>query len=61
MPYNMMIGYAIYDCFTMEHFLLRQRMILDDQNLLLATVPARVGVILLKSKKYSYLIGSINA
>jgi hypothetical protein len=28
----MMIGYDTYDCFTMEHFRLRQR------NLLLATV-----------------------
>jgi hypothetical protein len=26
--YNMMIGYDIYDCFTMEHFRLRQRMTL---------------------------------
>jgi hypothetical protein len=24
----MMVGYDIYDCFTMEHFLLRQRMTL---------------------------------
>jgi hypothetical protein len=24
MSYNMMIGYDIYDCFTMEHFRLRQ-------------------------------------
>jgi hypothetical protein len=28
MSYNMMIGYDIYDRFTMEHFLLRQSMIL---------------------------------
>jgi hypothetical protein len=28
MSYNMMIGYDIYDCFTMEHFRLRQRMTL---------------------------------
>jgi hypothetical protein len=28
MPYNVMIGYDIYDCFTMEHFRLRQRMTL---------------------------------
>jgi hypothetical protein len=27
MSYNMMIGYDIYDCFTMEHFLLYQSMI----------------------------------
>jgi hypothetical protein len=26
MSYNMMIGYDIYDCFTMEHFRMRQRM-----------------------------------
>jgi hypothetical protein len=26
MSYNMMIGYDIYDCFTMEHFRLRQKM-----------------------------------
>jgi hypothetical protein len=31
MPYNMMIGYDIYDCFTMEHFRLRQRMILTTK------------------------------
>jgi hypothetical protein len=34
----MMIGYDIYDCFTMEHLRLRQRMTLTYQNLLLATV-----------------------
>jgi hypothetical protein len=28
MSYNVMIGYDIYDCFTMEHFRLRQRMTL---------------------------------
>jgi hypothetical protein len=28
MSYNMMIGYDIYDCFTMEDFRLRQRMTL---------------------------------
>jgi hypothetical protein len=28
MSYNMMIGYEIYDWFTMEHFLLRQGMTL---------------------------------
>jgi hypothetical protein len=28
MSYNMMIGYDMYDCFTMEHFRLRQRMTL---------------------------------
>jgi hypothetical protein len=28
MLYNMMIGYGIYDCFTIEHFQLRQRMTL---------------------------------
>jgi hypothetical protein len=28
MSYDMMIGYDIYDCFTMEHFRLRQRMTL---------------------------------
>jgi hypothetical protein len=28
MSYNMMIGYDIYDCFTMEHFRLRQRLTL---------------------------------
>jgi hypothetical protein len=27
----MMIGYDIYDCFTMEHFRLRQRMTLTVQ------------------------------
>jgi hypothetical protein len=29
--YNMMIGYHIYDCFTMEHFRLRQRMTLTTK------------------------------
>jgi hypothetical protein len=28
MLYNMMVGYDVYDCFTMEHFRLRQRMTL---------------------------------
>jgi hypothetical protein len=28
MSYNVMIGYDIYDCFTVEHFRLRQRMTL---------------------------------
>jgi hypothetical protein len=28
MSYNMMIGHDIYDCFTMKHFRLRQRMTL---------------------------------
>jgi hypothetical protein len=28
MSYDMMTGYDIYDCFTMEHFPLRQNMIL---------------------------------
>jgi hypothetical protein len=28
MSYNMMVGYDIYDCFTMEHFQLRQKMTL---------------------------------
>jgi hypothetical protein len=28
MSYNMMLCYDIYDCFTMEHFQLRQRMTL---------------------------------
>jgi hypothetical protein len=31
MSYNMMIGYHIYDCFTMEHFRLRQRMTLTTK------------------------------
>jgi hypothetical protein len=33
-----MIGYDIYDCFTVEHFRLPSKNDLDDQNLLLATV-----------------------
>jgi hypothetical protein len=28
MSFNMMVGYDICDCFTMEHFQLRQRMTL---------------------------------
>jgi hypothetical protein len=35
----MVIGYDIYDCFTMEHFFIVSKNDLDDQNLLLATVP----------------------
>jgi hypothetical protein len=31
MPYNIMIGYDIYDRFTMEHFPLRQRMTLTTK------------------------------
>jgi hypothetical protein len=31
MPYNIMIGYGIYDCFTIEHFRLRQRMTLTTK------------------------------
>jgi hypothetical protein len=36
----MMIGYDIYDCFTMGVFSIASKNDLDDQNLLLATVPA---------------------
>jgi hypothetical protein len=38
MSYNMMIDYDIYDHFTMEHFPLRQSMILTTSIFLLATV-----------------------
>jgi hypothetical protein len=31
MSYNMMIGYDICDCFTMEHFQLRQKMTLTTK------------------------------
>jgi hypothetical protein len=31
MSYNIMIGYDIYDCFTMEHFRLCQRMTLTTK------------------------------
>jgi hypothetical protein len=31
MSYNVMIGYDIYDCFTMEHFRLRRRMTLTTK------------------------------
>jgi hypothetical protein len=31
MSYNMMIGYDIYDCFTMEHLRLHQRMTLTTK------------------------------
>jgi hypothetical protein len=31
MSYNMIIGYDIYGCFTMEHFRLRQRMTLTTK------------------------------
>jgi hypothetical protein len=38
MSYNMMIGYDIYDRFTMEYFPLRQSMILTTNFFLLTTV-----------------------
>jgi hypothetical protein len=40
MSYNMMIGYDIYNCFTMENGAssIASKNDLDDQNLLLATV-----------------------
>jgi heme A synthase len=38
MSYNIMIDYDIYDHFTMEHFRLRQSMILKTSFFLLATV-----------------------
>jgi hypothetical protein len=31
MSYNMMISYDIYDCFTIEHFRLRQTMTLTTK------------------------------
>jgi hypothetical protein len=31
MSYNMMIGHDIYDCFTMDHFRLRQKMTLTTK------------------------------
>jgi hypothetical protein len=31
MPFNMMIGYDVYDRFTMEHFPLHQRVILTTK------------------------------
>jgi hypothetical protein len=31
MSYNIMMSYDIYDCFTMEHFPLRQRMTLTTK------------------------------
>jgi hypothetical protein len=39
MSYNMMIGYDIYDCFTNGAYSIASKNDLDDQNLLLATVP----------------------
>jgi hypothetical protein len=39
MSYNIMIDYDIYEHFTMEHFRLRQSMILKNSFFLLATVP----------------------
>jgi hypothetical protein len=38
MTINVMTGYDIYDCLTMEHFRLRQRMTLTTNILLIATV-----------------------
>jgi hypothetical protein len=39
-PYNMIIGYDICDCFTIDHFSIASKNDIDDQNLLLATVHA---------------------
>jgi hypothetical protein len=39
----MMIGYDIYDRFTMEHFPLRQSIILTTSFFLLATVHPSLG------------------
>jgi hypothetical protein len=49
MSYNMMIGYYdIYDCFTMEHFRLRQRMTLTTKiycsRLYVTTVALDLGI-----------------
>jgi hypothetical protein len=41
MSSKLMIGYDIYDRFTMEHFPLRQNMILTTSFFLLATVQLR--------------------
>jgi hypothetical protein len=43
MSYNMMIGHDIYDRFTIEHFPLRQSMILTTSFFLLATAPMFLG------------------
>jgi hypothetical protein len=39
MPFNMMIGYDIYDRFTMEHFPLRQKMTLTTKIYCLRLYP----------------------
>jgi hypothetical protein len=53
MSYNMMIGYDIYDRFTMEQFRLRQRMTLTTKiycsRLYLASTPPTMAKLQLQS------------
>jgi hypothetical protein len=46
MSYNMMILYDIYDCFTMEHFRLHQRMTLTTK-----IYSSRLYILLNESRK----------
>jgi hypothetical protein len=50
----MMIGYDIYDCFTMEHFRLRQRMTLTTKmycsRLYIHLYSVRLSYVITKSR-----------
>jgi hypothetical protein len=51
MSYNMMIGYDICDCFTMEHFQLRLRMTLTTKIYCSRLYILRYDVLLMNLKK----------
>jgi hypothetical protein len=51
MSYNMMIGYDIYDRFTVEHFPLRQSMILTTSFFF-----ARYSIVQWPAKKVSHYL-----
>jgi hypothetical protein len=54
MSYNMMIGYDIYDCFTMEDFQLRQRM-----TLTIKIYCSRLYLIVMdRSNTFNFVLGS---
>jgi hypothetical protein len=50
MSYNMMIGYDIYDRFTVEHFPLRQSMILTTSFFF-----ARYSIVQWPAKKFAII------
>jgi hypothetical protein len=57
----MMIGYDIYDRFTMEHFRLRQSMILTTSFFLLATVHNFYGKKIFKMAAMWTSVTSLNS